>query len=289
VGTRLANGEWPRFGTVGRPTLIQCAEQLEDPAGVLFQTYSDATWQDGTLNAARAVAHAAAGAIDSFGAALGLDGLPTEVTLNGRTWPRAGLQYLETHDHSRLLAEFGTVQPDEAGNYLFLAGDRTRWFKLQPYLIALLTAKGIPMLFEGEELGEDFTLPGNGLGRIGLLRPVNWDYFYDTPGRTLVTLVRTLLTLRRAREEIRSDNYFYYRDPANYQNNGVMIFHRTSSTASTVVAVNFSDAASTVELSFPLAGHWTSQLPGGADLDVTGGAPSAITVPSNYGRIWTIG
>jgi hypothetical protein len=38
------------------------------------------------------------------------------------------------------------------------------------------------MLWEGQELGEDFTLPGNGLGKVALLRPVNWDYFYDTPG-----------------------------------------------------------------------------------------------------------
>jgi maltooligosyltrehalose trehalohydrolase len=256
---------------------------------VLSQTYSNATWQDGTLNAARTVVHAGDGAIDSFAAALGLDGLPTEIRLNGQTLARTALQYLETHDHSRLLAEFGTVQPDEAGNYLFLAGDRSQWFKLQPYLIALLTAKGIPMLFEGQELGEDFTLPGNGLGRIGLLRPVNWDYFYDTPGRSLVTLVRTLLNLRRERDELRSPDFFYYRDPDHYQNNGVMIFHRTSSTRSTVVAVNFSDTARTVDLTFPLAGHWSSRLPGGSDIDVTGGTSSAITIPSNYGQIWTAG
>jgi maltooligosyltrehalose trehalohydrolase len=68
-------------------------------------------------------------------------------------FPRTALQYLESHDHPRLLAEFGTIQPDEAGNYLFALGDRNRWYKLQPYLISLLCAKGIPMLWEGEELG----------------------------------------------------------------------------------------------------------------------------------------
>ena len=39
-----------------------------------------------------------------IGQSLGLAGFPTEVTLNGTSFPRTALQYLETHDHSRLLA-----------------------------------------------------------------------------------------------------------------------------------------------------------------------------------------
>jgi hypothetical protein len=38
------------------------------------------------------------------------------------------------------------------------------------------------MLWEGQELVEDYTLPGNGLGRVGLLRPVTWQYFYEDAG-----------------------------------------------------------------------------------------------------------
>src|SRR5689334_11831140 len=146
-------GQLTRFTGGGTTNLIQCAEQLEDPIGILWQSYSNATWQNGTLDAARAAAHGEPGAIDRLGHALRLSGYPTQVQINGNTLARTALQYVETHDSSRLLAEFGTVQPDEAGNYLFLRGDRGRWYKLQPYLIGLLTAKGIPMLFEGEEQG----------------------------------------------------------------------------------------------------------------------------------------
>jgi maltooligosyltrehalose trehalohydrolase len=64
------------------------------------------------------------------------------------------------------------------------------------------------MLFEGEELGEAYTLPGNGLGRVGLLRPVNWD-FYDDAGRTLVMLVRKLLRLRREGDELRRGAHWF--------------------------------------------------------------------------------
>jgi maltooligosyltrehalose trehalohydrolase len=140
---QVANGALLRFGTAAAPRLIQCAEQLQDPVGVLWQSYSDTTWQDGTLGAARAVAHGEDGAIDRLGQALAVR-FSTEVTLNGQVFPRTALQYLESHDHPRLLAEFGTTQPDEAGNYLFGLGDRNRWYKLQPYLISLLCAKGTP-------------------------------------------------------------------------------------------------------------------------------------------------
>ena len=35
------------------------------------------------------------------------------------------------------MCNFGLSNPDEAGNPLFLEGDRSRWYMLQPYLIAI--------------------------------------------------------------------------------------------------------------------------------------------------------
>ena len=76
-------------------------------------------------------------------------------------------------------ATSGPYNPDEAGNPLFQEGDRSRWFMLQPYLIALLMSKGMPMLWQGEEFAENYFLPDVGAGRVALLRPLRWDYFYD--------------------------------------------------------------------------------------------------------------
>ena len=54
----------------------QCAEQLEDPTGWCYTTYSNATWQNETLNAARAVAPVTGANCTTWGSSLGLDGYP---------------------------------------------------------------------------------------------------------------------------------------------------------------------------------------------------------------------
>ena len=145
------------------------------------------------------------------------------------------------------------------------------------------------MLWEGQELGEDFTLPGNGLGRVALLRPVNWDYFYDTPGRTLTTLTRKLLRLRRQRTDLRQGDHWYYADPATYQARGVMIFRRSHAADTTIIAVNFTDTDATVPFTPPAAGRWTERLDGQASFAAAPGQQVQLTIPSNYGRIWTLG
>jgi 1,4-alpha-glucan branching enzyme len=286
VAKRVANGELNRFGSAADLTLIQCAEQLEDPTGVLWNSYSTSTWQNLTLDAAHAVARGEHGAIGRFAATIGLAGFPTQVTMNGQTFAKTAVQYLENHDHSRFMADFGVVQSDEAGNYLFLLADRTRWFKVQPYLIALLTAKGIPLLFQGQELGEDFTLPGNGLGRVSLLRPIDWDYFYDDPGRSLVNMVRKLLMLRKSRPELRSGSHWYF-PQTTHQNKGVMIFSRSLNNQTAVIATNFTDSDAQVDFTFPAAGTWHEHLVGG-DINAAADESKSLIITSNYGAIWTV-
>jgi 1,4-alpha-glucan branching enzyme len=287
VKSRLADGdpEYARFGGADQPRLIQCAEYLDDTRGVLFQSYSTSAWQDETLHAAEYCAQGGDGAVARFGLALGLQGFPTSVLLNGETLPRTALQYIETHDHSRFLAQFGRLQPDEAADPLFLVGDRSRWYKLQPYLIALLLAKGIPMLWEGQELGEDYTLPGNGLGRVGLLRPVTWQYFYDDAGQRLVELARRLLATRRNRAEVRRGDHFYYADP-RHQSLGVMVFTRQFAGQTTVVTVNFTDVHAAVPFAFPTTGTWTEALHG-ERIQASSTDTRMLLVPSNYGQVWT--
>src|SRR3954454_4830908 len=60
-------------------------------------------------------------------------------------------------------------------------GDRSRWYMLQPYLIALLMSKGIPMLWQGQELAEIYFLPEFGAGRatasVGLF--LRWSRSLD--------------------------------------------------------------------------------------------------------------
>ena len=286
-----ADPAWRRFdGGPGKPlNLVQMAEQLEDPQGVLRTTYSNSTWQNSTFDTARSVARGDRGRLFDLGLQLGLFGYPEQETTNGELIPKSALQYIENHDHERFLCNFGTYNPDEAGNPLFQEGDRSRWFMLQPYLIALLMSKGIPLLWQGEEFAENYFLPDVGEGRVALLRPLRWDYFYDGSGQPIVTLIRKLLRIRRQRAHIRQGTYFFFNDWDRYQGRGVLMFTRYEGAAYTLIGVNTSGADQTVPFWFPIGGNYLEELHGGS-LNLSN-VPSlqefALTIPSHYGRIWT--
>ena len=283
---------WSRFDAgAGKPlTLVQMAEQLEAPEDVLRSTYSNCTWQNGTYGAARAVAQGDHGRLADLGLHLGLFGYPDRETVNGDDIPQTAIQYIENHDHERFLCNFGTSNSDEAGNPLFAEGDRARWYMLQPYLIGLLMSKGIPMLWQGEEFAENYFLPDFGMGRVSLLRPMRWDFFYDDSGRPIVSLVRKLLRIRRERDHIRQGTYFFFNDWDRYQQFGVLLFARYAGAQYTLVAVNFSDTDRTIPFWFPMAGDYVEELHGGAlDLrNVLSLRQVDLDIPSHYGRIWTL-
>jgi len=282
---------WNRFDAgAGSPIkLIQCAEQLEGPEEVLRTTYSNSTWQNHTFDAAKAVARGDRGRLADWGLSLGLFGYPEEENTNGDVMPKTALQYIETHDHERFICNFGINNPDEAGNPLFFEGDRNRWYMLQPYLIALLMCKGQPMLWQGEEFGENYSLPDFGTGRVALLRALRWDFFYDAAGQRLVQLVRKLLRIRRNRPQLRGGAYYFFNDWNRYLSKGLLLFARYDAPAYTLVAINIGDTDQTVPFWFPIGGNYVEELHGG-DVNLSGIVPlqeTFLTVPSHYGRIWT--
>ena len=269
--------------------LIQCAEQLEGPQEILRSTYSNATWQNTTFDAARAVARGQRDRLTDWGLSLGLSGYTEQESSNGDVIPKTALQYIENHDHERFVCNFGLTNPDEAGNPLFLEGDRSRWFMVQPYLIATAMSKGIPMLWQGQEFGENYYLPDFGAGRVALLRALRWDLFYDQPGHGTITLVRKLLRIRRNRAQIRNGAHFFFNDWDRYQSRGVLMFARYAGASYTLVALNIGDADQTVPFWFPIAGNYVEELHGGA-LDLHGIVAlqeTPLAIPSHYGRIWT--
>ena len=167
-------------------------------------------------------------------------GYPAKVTVNDETLPKSALQYIENHDHSRFVCNFGRILRD---NDLLSEGDRDRWYKVQPYLIALLTAKGIPLLWQGQEFGENYYVPTSGWGRVMLFRPVRWDYFYDPIGKRVIWLVRRLLQIRR-QAQFRHGEHYFYNDYGRYQSKGVLLFSRKADQSFSLVALNFTDESS---------------------------------------------
>jgi maltooligosyltrehalose trehalohydrolase len=290
----IALGElyWSRFaGNSGSPLrLLQCAEQLEGPEEILRTTYSNCTWQNRTFDLAKAVARGDRNQLSAWGLSLGLLGYPEEENINGDVIPKTALQYLENHDHERFLCNFGLTNPDEAGNPLFMEGDRNKWYLLQPYLIATFMSKGIPMLWQGEEFGENYFLPDFGSGRVALLRPLRWDFFYDFAGQQIVKLVRTLLRIRASQRHIRHGAYYFFNHWDRYLKFGVLLFARYDGPNYTLVAVNISDTDQTVPFWFPIGGDYNEELQGGelSLKDIVPLQETPITVPSHYGRIWTV-
>ncbi len=280
---------WQRFFQGDEIRLIQCAEQLEGPVEVLEKTYSSSTWQNQTFDAARDVAKAEAGKLGGrltyLGHRLGLLGYPAEVKINEDTIQKSALQYIENHDHYRFVCNFRTITRDD--NDLLKEGDRSLWYKVQPYLIAIMTARGIPLIWQGQELCENYFVPESGMGRVVMFRPMRWDYFYDPIGKRTIWLTRRLMKLRRNEQFLRGDHWFYD-DPDNYQSRGLLLFSRRAGNAFSLVALNFTDSDQKASFPFPLGGDYFEEIHGEDSFRAKAEEWREISIPSNYGRIWTV-
>ena len=280
------------FDASGNINLIQIAEYLPNPADILFGSYSTGTWQDGTLGAAESCAAGAPGAIQQLGLQLGLNGYPTSVTVNADTLPKTALQYIENHDHQRFICNFGTVPVDNDPNDVLLEqGDRDgKWPKVQPYLIALLTAKGTPLLSEGQEFCENYWIPASGYGRVMLYRPMRWNYFYDNDGQPIIRLIRKLTKIRSGGGQFTDGQHYFYNDYANFNSKGLLAFSRQLSSTFSLIVVNFTDQPQMTTFAFPNSGDYVEQIEGAQNLvNVVAGAAQTLTISSNYGCIWTVG
>lgn len=273
--------------------IIQCAEALSNPRDVLRNTYTNSVWQNELLGKVEEMVRwSYADANFAHLLDTGFSGYPGTKTVNNAVgapvdMPVAPFQYLESHDHSQLIV-FGGTQ----GDGFFPPGDRSRFYKLQPYAIALYTLEGVPMLWQGQEFADNYNLPDNGSARVGLRRDTHWEYFYDEFGSPLVRLYRRLGLLRRTCPALRSrDSYFYYLQ--SLKGTEVVAFHRhASATTATpeqfvMILLNFADTAGTIDVPFPKAGTWKEMI--NADLRLqtltipADGAHQSVVVPSNYG------
>ena len=285
----------PRFDAGGRSKIIQCAEHLPDPVGILSQTYSNCAWQNGLLDRSRDMAHWDY-VNEDFAHKLDPEflGYPSEFLnrTSGETFPVAPFQYFESHDHPRFINQFGQLGlRDLLGEFY---GDRGQFYKMQPFIIALYTAKGIPMLWNGQEFGENWGVPNFGIGRNLFERPLHWEYFYGASGKSLVRLHRIMGSLRRKQRALKSRGYFYYYYDQNHLRQKVIAYRRDAPTAggqpaeSLIVILNFSGQEQEVWIPFPSAGTWIEQIDGAqpAVQATHSDQWAAVRVPSFYGAVY---
>jgi maltooligosyltrehalose trehalohydrolase len=281
--------------------IIQCAEALWRAPDVLRNTYTNCAWQNDLLDQAEAIAGGTAPTdevahvLDPFFGGR-YPGSKTVVNAGGNPvdMPVAPFQYLNSHDHSHLIVFAGT-----SGSGSFPPGDRSRFWKVQPLAIALYTAQGVPMLWEGEEFCDNYNLPDDGSVRVNSRRDSHWEDFYDDYGNPLIRLYRRLGMLRRTYRALRSRESFYYWQQS-LQNTQLIAYHRHAPASQTgpegyaMVVLNFAPRTDTIQVPFPKSGTWTERL----DEDVrstpwtiqvgSAGEVHPVTVPSNYGCIFLI-
>ena len=289
----------PRFQASGRRSrIIQCAENLPDPQGILAQTYTNTCWQNGLFDEAWNMAkYRYAG--ERFAHLLDPQfvGYVTQYSnsATGDSFPVAPFQYIESHDHSRFITQFGIENETDLLGQPY--GNRELFYKMQPYVIALYTAKGIPMLWQGQEFAENWSLPDWGIGRNLFMRSLHWEYFYDATGKALVRVYRIMGELRRKHRALWSRGFFFYYYDPNHLQKGVIVYRRAAAATSTqpaesfVILLNFSDAAADVWIQWPSAGQWMEQIEVATapkpPLNISqDGEWLPVTVDSNYGAVY---
>jgi maltooligosyltrehalose trehalohydrolase len=278
--------------------IIQCAEALEKSRQVMSETYTNAVWTNDLLNKAEDMIRWNY-VDDSFAHVLDppFSGYPgTQMVVDSSNQPVARpvapFQYLESHDHTQLIAFAGTV--NDPGP--LPEGNRDLFYKLQPYAIALYTCQGIPMLWQGQEFADNYSLPDNGLARVHLRRDTHWEYFYDHEGQPLIRIYRRLGALRRSSRALRStQSYYYYQQ--SHQQNQVIAYHRYAPPGNAsepedwaMVLLNFAGIAGQISVPFPKAGKWQEMLDADQQTNIltvgADGEMRSISVPSNYGMIF---
>lgn len=278
----------------GFSRVIQCAEDLPDPKGILNGTYSTCCWQNQLMDKA---ADTACYRYMNSGFAFLLDpefvGYPAkyENPATGETFPVAPFQYIESHDNPRFITRLApSLLLDLLGNPY---GDRSQFYRVQPYVISLYTAKGIPMLWQGQEICENWGMAGWGTGRNLFERPMHWEYFYDIYGKALIRLYRILANLRKTYKSLSGRGSFYYYNDVKHYTEGVVVVRREmpSSSELLMIFINFSGFPKDVWVPFPKAGTYIEQI----DKNEPSPRPSIdcssdnqwqkVTVPSYYGCI----
>lgn len=194
--------------------------------------------------------------------------------------------YLENHDHATITSELGS---------------RDRWFKAQPYMIALATCSGTVLLHNGQEWGQleniwenDQNAPPQ-FQRVQS-RPLTWEQRADLIGQRLTSQYSFLMGLRTAHPALHSPNFypnFYDGSWTQFSPDGyginealqVAIYHRWDGADRYMIVLNFSDVTQYVNVPLPQNSVWTDLLNGNAQYTAANYRLDSFAVQSNWGSI----
>ncbi|MGR9000527.1 MAG: alpha-amylase family glycosyl hydrolase, partial [Gammaproteobacteria bacterium] len=202
--------------------------------------------------------------------------------------------YLGNHDHSHVTWQAGAR--NNAG--------ALEWYRTQPYVIALMTTPGAPLVQNGQEFAEDHWIPEDdkGSGRRVQPRPLHWSYSNDNFGAALRAIYTRLIHLRQQYPVLRADGFYpeYWENwQTRFNPEGVgvdterqlVVYRRyhvddSGSLKHAVVCLNFSNQNHWLELTFPEDGHWLNLLTEPKWAINVQNRRFGLEVPSNWGYIF---
>ena len=203
---------------------------------------------------------------------------------------RSPITYIENHDHA-----------ETASN----AGGRGQWYRTQPHAIALFTVSGAPLVYSGQEFGEDYWMP-EGHEETATIRrveprPKRWAALgSDGTAAGLRWLYGKLISIRKEHPALRSPNFY----PSKWQDNwerfrdgygvdtsrGVVIYHRWGpddhgKLERFIIVLNFSAHGQWVDIPFSTNGEWEDLLGGWKVLVHNWRLPN-MCVSGNWGHVF---
>lgn len=200
---------------------------------------------------------------------------------------RTPVTYIENHDHRR---------------FMIKAGGRSSWPLTQPYVIALFTCAGAPLIYNGQEYGQDNDMPDEGEGRV-IPRPLDWNWLRSGDGQRVFDLYQQMMQIRQDHPGLRSPHFY----PSGWQDGwtlmnpqgfgidrgrNVVVYHRwgddkgdgTGRLERFYVVLNFSQQTQRLSFEVPDAGPWRDLI-GGGNAPFAGGRLQ-VEVGSNWGAIY---
>ena len=203
---------------------------------------------------------------------------------------RSPVTYIENHDHA-----------ETASN----AGGRGQWYRTQPHAIALFTVSGTPLIYSGQEFGEDYWMPEGyeeteTIKRV-VPRPKQWATLgSDGTAAFMRWFYRRLNSIRRDHPALRSPNFYpsYWLDDWERFRDGygvdtgrqVVIFHRWGSDNQGklerfIIVLNFSPYGQWIDIPFSTNGEWEDLL-SGWKVQINDWWLHNVCVSSNWGHIF---
>jgi len=199
--------------------------------------------------------------------------------------------YVENHDHMTIT---------------FVAGGRDKWFRVQPYIIAMYTCPGAVMVNNGQEFGrseylpeDDSQLPAD--QKRVIPRPLRWAESSDAIGQLVRDKYVRLAKIRQEHPALRTSNFYpdYYDEgwwhfsPDGYGvdvDKQVVIYHRWGPTTDGalerfIIVLNFSGFDQFVNVPFSANGAWTDLLNGG-QVQISNYWLHGFRVSSNWGNVF---